>query len=97
MFLLSKEVAEVDGGGGERSGVECGHDEMRRLVRRKLVGLVASVRRLSEDFTADASSFYNLEESREHSSSCFLFPMSCQSIPSILPNTDSFCLVSCDL
>jgi len=32
VFFLPKEVAEVDGGSGERSRVECGHDEMRRLV-----------------------------------------------------------------
>jgi len=32
VFFLPKEVVEVDGGGGKRSRVECGHDEMRRLV-----------------------------------------------------------------
>jgi len=97
VFFLSKEVAKVDSGGGEGSGVEGRHGKMRRLVRRKLVGLVASVRQLSEDLTADVSSFYNLGEPWRHSSSCFLVPMFRQSIPSILPNTDSFCLVSCDL
>jgi len=98
VFFLPKEVAEVNGGGGEGSGVEGRHFlRMRRLVRRKLVGLVASVRRLSEDFTADVSSFYNSEEPRRHSSSCFLAPTFRQSIPSILPNTGSFCLISYDL
>jgi len=43
VFLLPEEVAEVDGGGGEGSGVEGRHDKMRRFVRRKLVGLIASV------------------------------------------------------
>jgi len=47
VFLLSKEVTEVDGGSGKRGGVECRHNEMRRLVQRKLTGLVVSVRRLS--------------------------------------------------
>jgi len=47
VFFLSKEVAEVNGGGGERSRVECRHDDMRRLVQRKLAGLVVSVRQLS--------------------------------------------------
>jgi len=32
VFYLPEEVAEVDGGSGEGSGVECGHDEMRRLI-----------------------------------------------------------------
>jgi len=43
VFFLPKEVAEVDGGSGEQSRVEGRHGKMKRFVRRKLVGLVASV------------------------------------------------------
>jgi len=32
MFFLPKEVAEVDGGSGERGGVEGRHGKMRRFV-----------------------------------------------------------------
>jgi len=35
VFFLPKEVAEVDGGGGERGGVEGRHGKIRRLVSKK--------------------------------------------------------------
>jgi len=98
VLVAHEEPPDVVNGGGEGVSLETGgrHGE-RGVELRKAGWLVASVRRLSEDFTADVSSFYNFEESRRHSSSCFLVPTFRQSIPSILPNTDSFCLVSYDL
>jgi len=44
VFLFLKEVVKVDSSSGERSRVEGQHCEMRSLFRKKLVGLVASVR-----------------------------------------------------
>jgi len=98
VLVAHEEPPDVVDSGGKGVGLETGgrHGE-GGVELRKAGWLVVSVRRLSEDFTADVSSFYNFEESRRHSSSCFLVPMFRQSTPSILPNIDSFCLASCDL
>jgi len=96
VLVAHEEPPDVVDGGGKGVGLEVGGKHGKGVELRKAGWLVASVRRLSEDLTADVSSFYNSEESRRHSSSCFPVPMFRQSIPSILPNTDSFCLVSCD-
>ena len=60
------------------------------------MGLVVSVRQLSETI-ASSFFFYSPGESWRHSSDCFLIPTFCLSIPSILPNIDSLCLIFCDL
>ena len=98
VLVAHEEPPDIVNGSGKGISLEVrGRHGKGGVELRKAGWLVANVRRLSEDFTADASSFYNFEESRGHSSSCFLVPMFHQSIPSMLPNTDSFCLVSCDL
>jgi len=98
VLVAHEEPPDVVNGGGKGVSLETGgrHGE-GGVELRKAGWLVASVRQLSGGLTVDVSSFYNFEESRRHSSSCFLVPMFRQSILSILPNIDSFCLVSCDL